>query len=309
MPGKSLVPDPLQARTQALEAIHALVPSSFLGFTNVAIGADGELAYRDIDGMGSRQVLQHWSTFDGTPCLAPWDPRHAPRALRNRFSLADPRRAAARDAASALYDPVGLHHTSRMLAYDGDDFIGYLAMHRFADEPAFSTAEQRRFRRRSHQALEWLVAAVRTERPPPDGASFLLASNGTLLQACQRGARWITPSIRTAFADRIRTFDRPEGETTFVLGRAEVRLVRLQGDGTSRFLAVCRALHRPRLNPLAQLTDAQRAVADFAVVGATVAEIASTLDRSPETVRSHLKAVYRRTGTANRLELARLYPS
>lgn len=58
--------------------------------------------------------------------------------------------------------------------------------------------------------------------------------------------------------------------------------------------------------PDAVLTPAQRTVAEYAVAGATVDEIARAVDASPETVRSHLKSVYRRLEVANRVELARL---
>jgi DNA-binding NarL/FixJ family response regulator len=53
-----------------------------------------------------------------------------------------------------------------------------------------------------------------------------------------------------------------------------------------------------------ELTPAQREVARIAVRGATVNEIATHLNRSPETVRSHLRAIYERLGVASRVELA-----
>lgn len=53
------------------------------------------------------------------------------------------------------------------------------------------------------------------------------------------------------------------------------------------------------------MTPRQTEVSEYAASGATVGEIASHLGISAETVRSHLKTVYRNLGIANRVELAR----
>ncbi|MCB9659757.1 MAG: hypothetical protein H6726_19065 [Sandaracinaceae bacterium] len=55
----------------------------------------------------------------------------------------------------------------------------------------------------------------------------------------------------------------------------------------------------------ASMTPRQTEVSEYAASGATVGEIASHLGISTETVRSHLKNVYRNLGVANRVELAR----
>lgn len=53
-----------------------------------------------------------------------------------------------------------------------------------------------------------------------------------------------------------------------------------------------------------RLTPRQREIAELASVGATVDEIARSLQVSPYTVRQHLKAVYRQLDVGNRVELA-----
>lgn len=57
---------------------------------------------------------------------------------------------------------------------------------------------------------------------------------------------------------------------------------------------------------LAKLSPAQRAVAERVAVGATAEETARDLGISTETVRSHVKAIYRKLGIASRIELVRL---
>lgn len=63
-------------------------------------------------------------------------------------------------------------------------------------------------------------------------------------------------------------------------------------------------LTRDRLGVV--LSPRQLEVAELAAVGATVTEIASTLQSSIETVRSHLKEVYRRLDVSSRAELSRI---
>jgi DNA-binding NarL/FixJ family response regulator len=83
-----------------------------------------------------------------------------------------------------------------------------------------------------------------------------------------------------------------------------VRCVALTGDGGPRYLLSV-IPPRPELREaLAQLTPAQLEIAEYAASGATVAEIGAALARSPETVRTHLKAIYRSLWVANRVELA-----
>jgi len=60
------------------------------------------------------------------------------------------------------------------------------------------------------------------------------------------------------------------------------------------------------LSPESLLTPAQRRVAEYAVEGATCAEISRTLEASVETVRSHMKEIYRRLGVCCRAELTQL---
>ena len=61
---------------------------------------------------------------------------------------------------------------------------------------------------------------------------------------------------------------------------------------------------RPELaEALELLTPTQQVVAEYAAAGATVAEIASATGRSPETVRSHVKEIYKRLSICTRLEL------
>lgn len=55
----------------------------------------------------------------------------------------------------------------------------------------------------------------------------------------------------------------------------------------------------------ASLSETQRRVAEYAAAGATVPEIARSLSSSEQTVRTHMREVYRRLGISCRVELVR----
>lgn len=55
----------------------------------------------------------------------------------------------------------------------------------------------------------------------------------------------------------------------------------------------------------ASLSETQRRVADYAAAGATIPEIARSLSSSEQTVRTHMREVYRRLGISCRVELVR----
>lgn len=74
--------------------------------------------------------------------------------------------------------------------------------------------------------------------------------------------------------------------------------------GSVAYLVSASPSARPSLGPGASLTEAQRRVAELAAAGATVVVISAQVGSKPETVRTHLREVYRRLHVATRLELA-----
>jgi DNA-binding CsgD family transcriptional regulator len=86
-----------------------------------------------------------------------------------------------------------------------------------------------------------------------------------------------------------------------------VTIVRLLGVD-ERFLASRGAPHpgHEGVEARRRLTPAQRRVCELLVTGATLAEIASALDVSAETVKSHTKAIYARLDVSTRVELVRV---
>jgi DNA-binding CsgD family transcriptional regulator len=79
----------------------------------------------------------------------------------------------------------------------------------------------------------------------------------------------------------------------------------LEGSGGRAQLLTLSAAPPLWRAPDASLSDTQRVVAEYAGAGSTVPEIARSLAISRETVRTHLREIYRRLGVCSRVELVR----
>jgi PAS domain S-box-containing protein len=103
-------------------------------------------------------------------------------------------------------------------------------------------------------------------------------------------------------------------ETRFVDAGGRVRGVRAQhlplrsGDAIAGVLILAFDVRQPppsdpvRLDPHPRLTPRQREILDLIAAGRTTAEIASDLTLSTETVRNHLRSVFRELHAHTRLE-------
>jgi DNA-binding CsgD family transcriptional regulator len=112
----------------------------------------------------------------------------------------------------------------------------------------------------------------------------------------------LDPSHREALAAAVRAVGRDGGSTIVAGFRVELRP--LVGEDGPRVLANLVPVTAARVPALARLSPTQATIARYAGSGATVPEIARTLDRSAETIRTHLREVYRRLGVTSRVELA-----
>ena len=123
-------------------------------------------------------------------------------------------------------------------------------------------------------------------------------------------ARWLDEPMRQRLVEMVqeiegRGLEELEGQH-FRLHRFEVWLTRMMGKGgqSQRYLAKLRPLRTLRLRGGEVLTPAQRQVVRYAACGATVDEIARSLDKSAHTVKTQLKHAYQRLGVSSRVELA-----
>lgn len=118
-------------------------------------------------------------------------------------------------------------------------------------------------------------------------------------------ARWLERTKGEAeLLSAIRLFQRSrQAAAVVVMDFGEVRITKIRESRSVRFLVEL-PLRTARTATEMLLSKTQIQVARRASEGATLHEIARAMNRSPDTVRSHLREIYRRLDVASRLELA-----
>lgn len=206
-----------------------------------------------------------------------------------------------------VLDPAGLNDQLRLLVYAGDRFVGWVGGLRRRGAPAFRRADARRLNPLAKAIASALVTADASERAvcPEESCDLLVRPDGTVDYASEAARWWLERRGSRELVERwIRRLDRREAEPQHLAGWP-LRWVRLHGPEGVRYLLHLCAPSPLHVAPVDRLTSAQREVAQLAASGWTVAEMARRTQRAPETVRSHLRAVYRRLRVSSRAELAR----
>lgn len=152
--------------------------------------------------------------------------------------------------------------------------------------------------------LRRLLEASRVPIPSAEGA-VVLDGDGQVVAADAEVLPWLDVEARRTRLPTLLRVGRHGDAVDGPLDGARLRLRAGQGRWGPLWLG---AVERPRtlersLESL--LTPTQREVAGYAAVGATCAEIATTLGTRVETVRTHVRDIYARLGISTRAELAR----
>ncbi|MFT4625935.1 MAG: DNA-binding CsgD family transcriptional regulator [Myxococcota bacterium] len=138
---------------------------------------------------------------------------------------------------------------------------------------------------------------------PEANVDLVFNAQWQVVSGAAEAADWLAepsvlPALRAAVTAR--------GAGWWTLTPLCLRVVEMSSRAGPMFLVTVLPPQHDRAGALATLTPTQRAVAEYAACGATTAEIGRTMGRSPETVRTHLKAVYQSLWVGSRIELARL---
>lgn len=189
----------------------------------------------------------------------------------------------------------------RAYLYHGERFVGTLAAARFVGSPAFTRVDAVRGDAILSAATSALLSAEAAESPHL-AADLVVRADGRIELASESARAWLArPGVRDEIRALVRAIDR--GDET--LERAAVQWSRLHGPGGHSYLLHLTPPRPVRVARDASLSAAQRRAAEFLAAGATIAETARAMGVAPETVRTHLREVYRRFGIASRAELAR----
>jgi DNA-binding CsgD family transcriptional regulator len=229
---------------------------------------------------------------------------------RNAFSLGTDRwsrtRSPGRDPlVNAVYAPLGIYDDIRVLAYEGERFVGWLGAVRRGKGKPFDQNDAHALAGLVSPIVRALGLASRLEQA--DGAARVLITDarGHLQHASADAERWLTASRRAAVTDLVVRFDQRGEPASAIIEGTRADVVRLGGSAGVAYLTSLRALPSLHDRGIETLTKAQREIAVLAASGATANEIARASARSAATVRVHLKSIYQRLEIGTRAELAR----
>lgn len=296
------------ARTNVLSALARDLDADFACLAELD-GDAGRIA--KVSTAGDATTGRAWQGITGAPVARmarSWRPERPRAAELNRFSrlivdaTAQERHPGLAWIFDRYYRPFGLGVQLRALLYEGDSFLGYLMVARVADRAPFRAREPEAVTAlaRARRALDAVWADAM-----PEGVGYaVIPSDGSLarVQVSLGLSTWATTTRRRSLVEVARAFARGGPPIAYVDG-APVECTPLLGNERAVHVTV-RPPRRIRLDQAHRLSERQRVVAELAVKGATVPEIARHLSVAESTVKEHLRAIYERLGVASRVELA-----
>jgi DNA-binding CsgD family transcriptional regulator len=305
---------PLPARLALLELVGALARAD-RGLLYCVVMRDGRPFYVDVQAFGPPAFVDAALANEGL-CILDMgrreDGREADNILENPsfedVFLLTP---------TAAYEDLAIYHRFfaplRLVDFIGAHVLiegqlaGWAGVYRTADQPRFTRADLARVRTHEPAILDLFARSMARHRfsVPPGGAVGVLDREGRVVQASADAPAWfredhVCADLRAAARDFAHS---REPHRELFVRRHAVTLTRLVGkDVETIHVRIVPAAAQP-VPALAHLSDRQRAVATALIEGATIAEVARALGMSPETVRSHLKAIYAHFGVSTRVEL------
>ncbi|MFB6373900.1 MAG: LuxR C-terminal-related transcriptional regulator [Bradymonadaceae bacterium] len=276
---------------------------------------EGRCYHTAVTSTGDSEIVELTREIEGKPStVSPriWDPFAPEPDQKNRFVSMqfEPERLVDQSDSWLLRTVYGEGHIpcqTRALLYDRRQFLGWVGLMRRRREP---------FEARETDELDELVPSLTSALSAADQledetlaepADIIFEPAGPSVEYASEGAEeWLSAERIESLAELVgRVERRRQLPSTVIRDGYRLRIARLEGALGVRYSVTVGPADRPTLNPKAMLTPRQREVAEFAAVGATADEIAETLQISPNTVRDHIRRIYRRLGIGCRAELAR----
>jgi len=311
---------PLEARLALLELIGGLVDGK-TGLYYSIVMRNGKPYSVDMQGMGPQEYLDDVATNEGTSMEELFRKKDGTLGevlldnpyFKPGYSIGE----AAWIAEFASYELFFKPHRIRSILgsyfFIDDKIAGWAGVYRNLDQASFSRHDLALVQEHEPRLLELFATTSPCNRWElgEKGVIGLLDDDGAVVQACADAPAWfaqgrICGELRTAAREFVKS---AELSREIFIRRLAVTLTRLHGGhGPSVIVQLVPTAGQP-VPAMVNLTKRQRAVAQEMLAGATIQEAASNLHLSPETVRSHLKAIYLALGVSTRVELARVLRS
>ncbi|MFT6143076.1 MAG: DNA-binding CsgD family transcriptional regulator [Myxococcota bacterium] len=288
-------------RRAVLSEFARLTDSDYAVFHDTVHEGDNERAlFGQVLVEGPESIRQKWKTLEGVS--------YAELGLGvEHISAMDSVTAVTRNDLPAqwvnrAWTPVDVHCSLRINCLDGAFFGGQIAGVRVSSRPVYRRSDIRAAQSFLPLALGGLRMACRLSRttgPPawqlfkPDGTPWMGTAaefpSGLSSYGLSEWVQHITDANLSC-------------DSQF-FGRYRLEALVLSGEYRRGILVSVRPMHPLHVPKVLMLTPTQRQVASYAASGATVYEIAEHLQRSPDTVKWHLKTLYKELGVASRIEL------
>jgi DNA-binding CsgD family transcriptional regulator len=297
--------DPLAVRKALLADLLEIADGDVAMYHDIVFDpADGVLRVGHMCGVGHEPSVETWLGDSGTsygsfefdlasaPQMDGWD--------RREYDEVPP-------SIQQLWDRVQTHSVITFSTVDGDRFAGQLAVFRRTGRSGFDSATLKRCQSRTDTYRTGLRSALRCAARSAHGCSFVLKSDGS---SWMRGHG--SPTNVEVAGDAVQSHvgafvDSGEPSQEIFDERTYIRLMRLTGlHDESGVLVTAQPVVGMTTPKVMRLSRVQREVVAYAVSGATAAEIAAAMQRSPHTIRDHIKNIYQTLDVANRAELTSL---
>ncbi len=309
--------DPKQIRTQVVDTLLEQVSAEVGAYFSVyrAEGEDwyfGEGVYRGPD----QGMIDKWLNFaTGRPAPeSPWLPPFVDETVLNRFVRLRRHYEEGFLTQFSSYDnfivPAEVGDQLRAIVVDGNRVLGWLGVARRGFRERFRSGEERVLQRKLPSLSMGLMTARTLEEEDwgEDECCAVFGAEGKVEHGSRGFARRFEQASIDEIGRAVRALDEEalKARECLLVGHLKVRLIRLDGAGGVRYMARVEKAKLAEINPRSWLTERQREVVDYAVAGATAREIATTLEISRHTVKTHLKSIYQRLNVASRVELVQL---
>jgi len=308
---------PLDARLAALELMGGLVDAPKGLYYNIVM-RQGKPYSVEMQGMGPADYVDTVKSHEGT-CMEDLfrkeDGTDGEVLLDNPFLkvgfwIGETIWVKEISAYRMFFGPLGIRSILGSYFFIDEKLAGWAGVYRTTEQASFSRRDLERM-----QPYEARLLALFTATCPCDrwqlaqtGAMALLDEQGTVVQASADAPQWLAQGhiCRELRAQALEFVKSDEPSRELFVRRLSVKLTRLVGpDGPSVYVHLAPTMGQS-VPALVQLSKRQRAVAQALLTGATIAEVARSLGMSPETVRTHLKAIYAHFGVSTRVELSRV---
>lgn len=319
----------LGMRRQLLTELQRAARADFAAFFSLVRDESTPNGFRYADGCGhgDRDLLRSWgSMYAGAPvpsgAIGTVDPasRHVrklatsiqqmPHRLRNRFrflrSDVHMERAEDSDFLRTYYVDEEVGDQLRAVVYDGNVFLGWVGVLRRGARERFTKKEQAKLSRRMSDTLGVLRAAeVMSSGDVSETPGYVLFEHagGRPLSVSQNLELWLSSERRAALGRHVRRH-RPGTHENALVDGFRVAFTAMEGRDGMQVLAAFSPERPLRADAASSLTRSERRLAELSARGLTNAEAADLMSVSVNTVKTHLKRVYRKLEVTSRAELA-----